>query len=197
MSGYEYEASGNFRTTDLDKSVVRVGKELKEYLTKKEFNITHNTTYHDYPAYSGSYARSLETVQNLLVCKDTQIVIDLHRDAVNEDTKLVTTLQENQTAKVMFFNGLSYSKEQGPISYLENPYLKENMAFSFQMKAACDAYYPGFARNIYLRAYRYNMHFTGHCMLVELGTQNNTVEEAQNGVRLLASLLYELLTDTK
>ena len=77
-SGYEYEMTGNYRTTNLDYSVARVGTELTKYLEKKKFNVKHNVTYHDYPAYSGSYARSLETVQSLLIGEDTQIVIDLH-----------------------------------------------------------------------------------------------------------------------
>ena len=84
VSGYEYEATGNFRTTDLNKSVARVGTELTTYLQNKGFNVTHNTTYHDYPSYSGSYSRSLDTVQNLLLGTNTQFVIDLHRDAVRK-----------------------------------------------------------------------------------------------------------------
>ena len=84
VHGFEYEASGNFRTTDLNKSVARVGTELTTYLQNKEFNVTHNTTYHDYPSYSGSYSRSLQTVQDLLIGTNTQFVIDLHRDAVRK-----------------------------------------------------------------------------------------------------------------
>lgn len=81
---YEYEMTGNYRTTDLNYSVARVGTELTKYLQEKGFNVEHNTTYHDYPAYSGSYARSLTTVQGLLAGKNTDIVIDLHRDAVRK-----------------------------------------------------------------------------------------------------------------
>lgn len=104
MSGYEYTASGNFRTTDLDKSVVRVGTELTNYLTSKGFNVTHNTTYHDYPAYSGSYDRSLQTIQSLLSGTDTQIVIDLHRDAVGSSSSYAPTVKINDkyAAQMMF-----------------------------------------------------------------------------------------------
>ena len=107
VNGYEYTASGNFRTTDLNKSVVRVGTELKTYLEKKGFNVTHNTTYHDYPAYSGSYSRSLETIQNLLSGKDTQIVIDLHRDAVGSSSNYAPTVKINDkyAAQMMFVIG--------------------------------------------------------------------------------------------
>ena len=80
VHGYEYEATGNYRTTDLNYSVARVGTELTNYLREKGFNVTHNTTYHDYPAYSGSYARSLNTLEGLLEGENTQLVFDLHRD---------------------------------------------------------------------------------------------------------------------
>ena len=63
-AGFEYTPSGNFRTTDLNFSVVRVGRELKNRLTNYGFNVVHNETYHDYPAYSGSYNRSLTSVKN-------------------------------------------------------------------------------------------------------------------------------------
>ena len=86
VNGYEYTASGNFRTTDLNYSVARVGTELSNFLTKKGFNVSHNTTYHDYPAYSGSYDRSLATVQELLVGEDTELVFDIHRDAVGSSS---------------------------------------------------------------------------------------------------------------
>ena len=122
-----------------------------------------------------------------------QVVLDLHRDAVAEDTRLVTEIQGKQMAKVMFFNGLSRSAKMGDISYLENPYLQENLAFSFQMKLACDEYYPEFARSIYLRAYRYNMHLCPKTLLIELGAQTNTVEEIREALGPLAHALSMVL----
>ena len=92
------------------------------------------------------------------------------------------------------FNGLGRTKANGEISYLKNPYLKENLAFSFQMKMACDEYYPGFARNIYLRAYRYNMHLCPKTLLIELGAQTNTKEEIANALEPLAHVLSMVLS---
>ena len=65
VSGYEYEMTGNYRTTDLNYSVARVGEELTNYLINKGFNVEHNTTYHDYPAYSGSYSRALRNCSRI------------------------------------------------------------------------------------------------------------------------------------
>lgn len=79
---FNYEMTGSYRTTDLNYSVARVGSELEKYLTNYGYNVIHDQTYHDYPAYSGSYGRSLTTVKNLNSSKDAQVIIDLHRDAV-------------------------------------------------------------------------------------------------------------------
>lgn len=79
---FNYEMTGTYRTTDLNYSVARVGTELEKYLTNYGYNVIHNQTYHDYPAYSGSYGRSLTTVENILNNVNAQLVIDLHRDAV-------------------------------------------------------------------------------------------------------------------
>ena len=82
-----YKASGNFRTTDLNHSVVRVGKELESCLEKYEFNVVRNENKHDYPAYSGSYDRSLKTVQSILKKNsEAEIVFDVHRDAIGSSS---------------------------------------------------------------------------------------------------------------
>ena len=82
-----YEASGNYRTIDLEHSVAKVGSVLTDYLTKFGYNVNHSTTYHDYPAYSGSYTRSMATVKSILEQNPTvENVIDLHRDAIGSDS---------------------------------------------------------------------------------------------------------------
>lgn len=85
---YNYEMTGSYRTTDLNYTVARVGTELEKYLKEYGYNVTHDQTYHDYPAYSGSYGRSLKTVENILQSNSAQMVIDLHRDAVRKQFKL-------------------------------------------------------------------------------------------------------------
>ena len=97
------------------------------------------------------------------------------------------------TANFMFFNGLSFGRKSGDISYLENPYIQENLAFSFQVQVAANEYYPGIARKIYLKAYRYNMHLRPRSLLIEMGAQNNTVEEIMNACDPLAHILAIVL----
>ena len=187
-----YKATGNYRTTDLNYSVVKVGDELAEELKKRGFNVVHNNTKHDYPAYTGSYSRSLETVEKLLKDnKNTDILIDLHRDAV--DKHMVREVNGVQMAPIMFFNGLSRTKALGDISYLNNPNLTGNLAFSLQMQIAAAEYYPNLTRPIYLKGYRYNMHFKEKYLLIEMGSYTNTQEEARNAMVPLADLLNRVL----
>ena len=115
-----------------------------------------------------------------------------------EGTRLVTEIDGKPCAQVMFFNGLCRLNKNGtpqPISGLENPYLKENLAFSLQMKTAADDLYPDFARKIYLNAYRFSLHFMPRSSLIEVGAQTNTKEEALNAMEPLAQILAEILTE--
>ena len=91
------------------------------------------------------------------------------------------------------FNGLSYIRKKGEISYLENEYIQDNLAFSFQAQVAANEYYPGIARKIYLKAYRYNLHLRPRSMLIELGAQTNTVEEIMNACEPLAHIISIVL----
>ena len=185
---------------DANTSIVGMGTYLTDLLNQK-YGIE---TYHHTGVYdlvngkldrSKAYQLAEPDVQKIL--KDNpsiEVVIDLHRDGVAEGTHLVTEVDGRQTAQIMFFNGLSRTRANGNISYLPNPYLEDNLAFSLQMEIAAAKYYPGFARHIFLRAYRYNMHFKPKTLLVEAGAQTNTVEEMRNAMELLAELLHQVLS---
>lgn len=120
-----------------------------------------------------------------------EIVIDLHRDGVGNSTHLVTEIDGKPTAQIMFFNGMSRTKANGDISYLANPYIEDNLAFSLQMQIAAAKLHPGFTRRIYLKSYRYNLHLKPKSLLIEAGAQTNSVEEMRNAMEVLAEVLNE------
>lgn len=161
--------------------------------------------YHDRTTYdiidgqidrSMAYSMALPVIQQILEDNPSiKVVIDLHRDGVNENTHLVTTVNGKPTAKIMFFNGLCRNAN-GVNDYYQNPYLTENLAFSLQMQLKADEKYPDFTRRIYLRSYRYNMHLMPRTLLIECGAQTNTVEEVQNAMEPLADVLYSVLSGT-
>ena len=179
-------------------TVVGMGDILYEELTAKGFSVLHDRTTYDYvngkDNRNYAYTTARPEIEAMLEkYPSIEVILDIHRDS---GAARKAKIEGKDTAQIMLFNGLCRNAD-GPIPHLPNPYLDDTLAFSLQLNLLGRERYPGLMFKNYLKNYRYNMHFTGHCMLVELGTQNNTVEEAQNGVRLLASLLYELLTDTK
>lgn len=190
QEGFVDSVAGDASTT-----IVGAGDRLAQILTEEYgFNVLHHKGEYDVEARDYAYSNSLPAIERILAENPSiEVVIDLHRDAVAEGRKLAVNLQGRPTAQFMFFNGLSRTRKNGEISYLENPYVDDNLAFSFQAQIACNEYYPGLARRIYLKAYRYNMHLRARCMLIELGAQTNTVEEIMNACDPLAHVLAKVL----
>ena len=199
---YHTHSQENYRDyagSDGKGAVVSLGEELAKRLRAKGYQVWHDTTAYDMKSghldRSRAYTYACEGVTNLLQkYPSIQVILDVHRDGVSEQTHLVTQIEGKPTAQIMFFNGLSRTRANGNISYLSNPYLEDNLAFSLQMEIAAATYYPGFARHIFLRAYRYNMHFKPKTLLIEAGAQTNTVEEMRNAMEILAELLHQVLS---
>ena len=192
---HSQEAYADSIRGDMSTSVVALGAELTRLLTEKyEIQVMHYTGTFDVPDHAKAYSNALPNLEQILRENPSiEVVIDLHRDGVPSTTHLVTEVNGKATAQIMFFNGLSRTTSQGDLSYLANPYIEDNLAFSYQMQLAAAEYYPGFARKIYLKGYRYNMHLVPKAMLVEVGAQTNTFAEAKNAMGPLADLLAIVL----
>lgn len=170
--------------------IVGVGDYLEELLENKYgIQVIHDRTV--YP-YNEAYSQALKHVESILAENPTiEVFIDLHRDA-GGTKKYTVSVDGKETAHLMFFNGLSHSAN-GPIEYLPNVNQQENLAFSFQMKMAGDSLYPGLCKRNYLKAYRYNLHVLPRAVIVEVGDNNNTFQEARNAMEPLARILYYVL----
>lgn len=192
QEGYADSKPGDASTT-----VMALGDELSRILTEKYgIPVLHHTGVYDVPDHAHAYANALPDLEQILrENPDIEVIIDLHRDGVPATTHLVTEINGKPTAQIMFFNGLSRTTSQGELTHLKNPNIEDNLAFSFQMQLAAAEYYPGFTRKIYLKGYRYNMHLLPKSMLVEVGAQTNTFEEAKNAMEPLADLLALVLTE--
>ncbi len=182
----KYEESGNYRTTNLEYSVSKVGDELGKYLTNYGFNVIHNKTYHDYPAYNGSYGRSLKTVSDILSKNKANIIIDLHRDAMNDETYAPKVrIGDEYVSQIMFVIGTDGSG-------LKHDNWKQNLEFAIKVQQKGNELYPGLFKPIILRNARYNQNLSSEAVIVEFGATGNTLEEATGASKYLAKVLSEI-----
>ncbi len=198
QEGFTDSVEGDDSTT-----ILGVGDYLTKLLTEQYgYNVIHDRSVYDYVDGKLDRSKAYTYAENGIAAileenPSIDVVIDLHRDGVAQDTRLVTQIDGKQMAKVMFFNGISYSNAVGNIGYLKNPYRDDNLAMSLQMHLLGEAYYPGYLRNIYVNAYRYCLHERGKSMLIEAGAQTNTFDEVKNAMEPLADLLDKLLRGEK
>lgn len=185
---FQYQQTGTYRTTDLNYNVARVGTELKNQLDSYGYHVLHDMTYHDYPAYNGSYGRSLTTVENLLKQNaNTDVVIDLHRDAIG-DYSYAPTVQigEEQAAQLLFVIG---SDGGG----LEHTNWNQNLKFAVKVQEKANELYPGLFKPIILRNSRYNQHLSKGACIIEVGATGNTMEQCLNSMKYLAKVMSEVM----
>lgn len=184
---YSYTASGNFRTIDLNYSVSRVGDELENCLNSYGCTVIHDRTYHDYPAYNGSYSRSLVTAQNVLSTnQDADIVIDLHRDAIADETYGPRVkIGDEYVSQLMFVIGTDGSNS-AHTNWLQN------LKFAIKVQQKANELYPGLFKPIILRNSEYNQHVAKAACIIEVGSTGNTLEESMGAMKYLARIIEEM-----
>lgn len=189
-----YVATGECRTTDTEKSVVRVGDEIAKVLTEMGLTVVHDTALYDYPEYNGAYDRSLAAVESWLEQYPTiQVVLDVHRDALigSDGTvyKPITTINGEKCAQVMLVMGSN--------ALYDHPGWLENLALAVQVQKEMNTLWPTLARPIGLRENRYNQQTAPGAMLVEVGSHGNTLQEALAAARMFARALGAVLLEYK
>lgn len=179
------------RTTDENKNVIAVGNEICAVLESYGIKTIHDTTYHDYPSYQGSYTRALTTIDNRLKENPSvNVVLDVHRDAfIYEDgSRLRVECEEKgiKTAQVMLVVG---TDSMG----LWHDNWRENLRFAAKIQNSAEIMYPNLMRPINLRIERFNQHMTLGSLILEVGSNGNTLEEAKEGGRDVAHAIAAAL----
>lgn len=185
---YPYTQTGNFRTTDLKYTVTQVGSELENYLKKYNLNVVHDTSYHDYPSYTGSYTRSLKTVENILQTTPSDIIIDLHRDAIGSRADYAPTVKigDDYAAQIMFVIG---TNEGG----LYHPNWNQNLKFAVKVQQKAEEIYPGLFKPMMVTKSRYNQHTGKYANIMEVGATGNTLEQCLTSMKYLSAVLNEVM----
>lgn len=181
---YNFTHTSNTRTTDENFNVVRLGHELSQALTKLNVSNIHDTTLYDYPDYNSSYDNAFYGIKAMLnKYPGISIIIDLHRDAVNTETgetvKLTGNVNGEKAAQIMFVIG---TDECG----FAHPDWERNLKFATLMQQHLYNISPELVRPIMLRTSRFNQHFRDGSVIVEIGTNGNTLDEALVSVKYLA-----------
>lgn len=181
------------RSTDPEKGVMAVGEALVNTLKERGIGAVHDTTLHDYPSYEGSYARSWETISEYREKYPTiKVTVDLHRDAMTsqDGVKYKPTFEHegSKAAQIMIMTGYDTG---GGFDFWD-----ENLIFAMHLQKQCEDMFPGMTRPLSFGEFTYNMNFNNGSLLIEVGTDGNTVEEARRSGGYIGEALADLLTDS-
>ena len=179
------------RSTDESQNVCAVGEAIVNGLKEKGIGAVHDTTLHDYPSYDGSYDRSYDTVQEYIEkYPDIKVTLDIHRDSMTADDntkyKPVCSYQGRKAAQIMIMSGRNVEDDRFP-------FWEENLIFAAKLQQKCDELYEDFTRPLYFGDFTYNMNVNNGSLLIEVGTDANTLEEAVLSGEMLANALSSVL----
>ncbi len=187
-----YSRKYNPRTTDKSESVVAVGDEIEKKLNAAGIRTLHITTYHDYPEYTGAYNRARETIKKYLKkYPSIEMVIDVHRDSMTQDNgtkiKPTATIGGKKAAQVMIITGCD---NEGKLDFGG---WRKNSVMAVQLQKEMADQYEGLARPLYFAPFRYNMDLTPNSLLIEFGTDVNTLGEAKYSGQMVGNCLVNVL----
>lgn len=183
----EYAALEDWRTDDNGHNIVRVGDELAALLEKRGFSVVHDTTDHEQDDLSTAYIRSMETLSSR-ADEEYDLYIDLHRDAYTEGTQLTCSYAGNESAKLMVLIGKGENFDV-------KPYYEENYALACELTDAINSVCPGLCRDVMVKTGRYNQHVSPNSLLIEVGNNMNTLDEALASMPALADAIYTVLME--
>ena len=185
-----YDESFNFRTTEPDKNMVMVGDAIAEQLAAAGIGVVHARELHDYPVWTGSYSNSAETIRAVLdAYPNICIALDIHRDAIADGDTVVAPVAEingKQSAQIMIISGC----DDGTMNM---PDYRENFHFACRLQQTAETMFSGLTRPILFDYRKYNQDMTKGSLLIEVGSQGNTLEEARYAGELVGQALSETI----
>lgn len=194
-NGYYY-TDYPFRNTDSSRNMVAVGNEILKSLNSNGISAVHATEIHD-STYTGSYSRSEETIYKYMEeYPDIKVILDIHRDAVgynDERGKYKPTFTYNgkKAAQIMIMSGYD------PYNTYGLGHWQENLTFALKLQQKAEQLYPGMTRPLYFGDFAYNMFINNGSLLIEVGTETNTLSEAKYTGELLGNVVAQVLNENK
>lgn len=191
-AGY-YHESFYPRSKDNSRNMVRVGEAIAESLRRNGIGVVHAEEMHDSPQYTGAYTRSYDTIMKYMEeYPDIKVVLDIHRDSISHGdqggkVKPTFTYNGNKAAQIMIMAGCD------PDGSKDFPFWEENLSFALKLQNTAEEMYPGMTRPLYFGNFAYNMNVNNGSLLIEIGTDANTLSEAVYTGELLGNVLTRVL----
>lgn len=188
-----YFINDNSRSTDNSENMISIGNVIGEVLESKGIKVIHDTTFHDYPVYNGAYGRSLATIKSRQQeNSDINVILDIHRDAVTgangAQVKVLSEVKGKKAAQIMLVVGTDGGG-------LKHSGWRDNLSFAAKIQKKAEEEYPGLMRPLNLREERFNQHTTSCSIIVEVGTNANTLSEAKVGAGFVAEAIADVLIE--
>ena len=180
------------RSTNNKENVTAVGDEIEKQLKKAGIGVIHDKTKHDYPSYNGGYDRSYQTIQKYMEkYKGIKVVLDIHRDAIGDDTsgkvKPTFKYKGKKASQIMIMTGYQY--EGGG----DFPFWRDNLDFAIKLQQTAETMYPGLTRPLNFGEYTYNLNVCNGSLLIEFGTDVNTIDEVKRSGKMVGKALAKVL----
>lgn len=182
------------RSFDSSQNMVRVGEEICKVLEANGIGYIHDENIYD-ESYNGAYSRSRVTVEEYLEKYPTiKIVLDVHRDAIYySDTshcKPTAEINGRKAAQIMIITGA----EEGYIS--DFPNWEENLKFALCIQKTAEEKFPGLMKPLYFCQRKYNMDTSLCSVLLEIGTDANTLDEALYSAHMTGEVLSDIINES-
>lgn len=170
--------------------IVDVGEAMVKRLEKNGVKALQSKEIHDYPSFMKAYGPSEITAKKMLAENPSiQMLFDIHRDADKRENSLVMV------------NGVAAAKitiivAKGQPDLIQ-PHWEQNHAFAKLIDAKLNQHYPGLSHGIQVVDWRFNQHLHPRALLLEIGCQENSKEEAMRSAEMLADVLTEILSENQ
>lgn len=192
--GYDkgfYNADDPTRIDDASKNMIAVGEQVAAQLRSAGIGVIHDTEIHDH-VYNQAYGHSKKAVETLLKQNPSiRIVLDIHRDAIypsdTQRIKPTAVIDGKKAAQVMIIVGMMNTKS------VPNTHTMENLSFGVRLQQRLHTDYNGLMRPMVLANARYNQQLCNGMVLLEIGSDVNTLEEAQYSAQLVGKGLAAVL----
>ncbi|MGI6361412.1 MAG: stage II sporulation protein P [Bacillota bacterium] len=180
--------SGKSSDSGNNGDIFKVAKSLQDGLKEQGIASVLCDTIHDYPQWSKSYQNSLASMKKMQEEHPSlEIFVDVHRDSYTKNLSTVTKINQQKVAKMMLVVGSNKRSKH------DN--WQENLAFSKKVGAKLEEKYPGVLREVRVQSGRYNQHFSSKAILIEVGSTENTLEQAQKSARFMAEVLCDIVKE--